>query len=149
MTDVICPGISFLGAQVLRHDGKQGRLHQYQVRLQVEIPPIRRGSASKHQTHGKFALSIGQTEPFHMLTITLGLCAKFAHVLIDVNWRPYLYDIKGPQGLLGLSLAYTRIDDVGIIFPGVILVLMVGVWRLMVVVGERLWSQIGLTKYVA
>lgn len=62
-TNVIYLGISFLGTKVLRHDGKQGRLHQYQIRLQVAIPPIRRGPASQHQANGKLVLLIVPTEP--------------------------------------------------------------------------------------
>lgn len=44
---------SLLGAEVLRHNGEQRRIHKYWPVIQARVPQIRRCPSSGHQTHGK------------------------------------------------------------------------------------------------
>lgn len=44
--------VSVLGAQVLRLDGKQGRVHQRRAGLQAPVRAVRRGSPPGRQAHG-------------------------------------------------------------------------------------------------
>ena len=44
---------SVLGSEILRHDGEQGRLHQYWPRLQARLQEVRRCSSPRYSANGK------------------------------------------------------------------------------------------------
>lgn len=48
---------SILGAEILRHYGKQRRIHQYWSGLEIAIPQVRCCTASGHQADGEPMLS--------------------------------------------------------------------------------------------